>query len=72
MKEVYGYIRVSTPKQGEKGVSLSEQKDAIEQYAALNQLSIVSWFEERVTAAKQGRPTFTKMITLLRSGFAAG
>jgi len=72
MKDVYGYIRVSTVKQGEKGVSLIEQKNAIERYASQNRLTIVQWFEERETAAKQGRPTFTKMITQLRSGMAAG
>src|SRR5947209_3069897 len=32
-KKYFGYIRVSTAKQGEKGVSLQEQKSAILQYA---------------------------------------
>lgn len=72
MKEVYGYIRVSTAKQGEKGISLSEQKDAIQRYALLNNLHIISWFEERETAAKHGRTEFTKMMSLLRSGVASG
>lgn len=73
MKEkVYGYIRVSTIRQGQLGVSLQEQKSAIERYAKNNQLEIIQWFEERETAAKQGRPVFSKMLSLLRSQKADG
>lgn len=71
MKKVYGYIRVSTLKQG-AGVSLQEQKEAILRYADKNQLRIVEWFEELETAAKQGRPLFTKMMKLLQNGKASG
>ena len=55
MKKVFGYIRVSTVKQG-TGVSLQEQKEAIIRYAEKHNLSIIDWFEELETAAKQGRP----------------
>lgn len=65
MKKVYGYIRVSTTKQG-NGVSLQEQKDAIIRYATKNNLKIVDWFEEKETAAKQGRPLFNKMMQSLK------
>ncbi|HZV69844.1 MAG TPA: recombinase family protein [Saprospiraceae bacterium] len=71
MKKVYGYIRVSTVKQG-TGVSLQEQKEAIVRYAEKHDLNIVEWFEELETAAKQGRPLFTKMMKLLRTGKSAG
>jgi DNA invertase Pin-like site-specific DNA recombinase len=71
MKKVFGYIRVSTLKQGE-GVSLQEQKAAIIRYAEKNDLHIVQWFEELETAAKQGRPLFNKMINQLRNGMAEG
>jgi len=67
-----GYIRVSTVKQGTKGVSLQEQRDAIVRYAERNQLSIDIWLEEMVTAAKQGRPVFNEAIKLLRGGKAQG
>ena len=70
--KVFGYIRVSTIRQGQKGVSLQEQKSAIEQYARINQLTIIRWFEERETAAKQGRPVFSKMLKLLRGKKAHG
>src|SRR3989344_3995451 len=73
MKNSYfAYIRVSTAKQGEKGVSLQEQKDAILRYAQKFGLEISRWFEERETAAKRGRPVFNEMIRLLRQKTAQG
>lgn len=72
MKKYLAYIRVSTPKQGERGVSLIEQRDAIERYCEARGMAIGRWFEERVTAAKGGRPQFGEMLRLLKSGRAAG
>jgi DNA invertase Pin-like site-specific DNA recombinase len=72
MGNVFAYTRVSTVKQGEKGVSLQEQKDAIVRYAKQHDLEIVRWFEERESAAKQGRPTFIEMLKLLRLKVAQG
>jgi DNA invertase Pin-like site-specific DNA recombinase len=72
MKKLFGYIRVSTARQGEHGVSLTEQRDAIERYVQRNQLEVCQWFEERITAAKRGRPLFNEMLKLLRQGRADG
>jgi len=66
MGKVFAYTRVSTVKQGEKGVSLQEQKDSIIRYARQRDLTIIRWFEERETAAKQGRSAFMLMLKLLR------
>lgn len=71
MKHVYGYIRVSDPKQG-AGVSLHEQKEAIVRYAQKNGLHIAQWFEEIKTAAKSGRPQFVAMLKGLRDNNAKG
>ncbi len=71
-KKYFSYIRVSTARQGEKGVSLQEQKDAIIQYAQRYSLNIAEWFEERESAAKRGRPVFTQMMKQLRRGKACG
>lgn len=71
MSDHYGYIRVSTTKQGE-GVSLDEQREAISRYARKHDLDIVRWFEEEETAAKQGRPEFERMLELLEEGEAEG
>ena len=72
MKQCFAYIRVSTTKQKEKGVSLKEQKDAIVRYANVHGLEITEWFEDIQTAAKCGRAQFNLMLRLLRSNKAAG
>lgn len=72
MRQFFGYIRVSTVKQGEHGVSLQEQREAIARYASRHQITIARWFEEQETAAKRGRPVFTEMLRLLRKGKAEG
>src|SRR5438128_3927745 len=72
MKKLFGYTRVSTAKQGEHGISLQDQHDAIVRYAQRFGLEIVAWFEERETAAKRGRPIVNQMLRLLRQGKADG
>jgi DNA invertase Pin-like site-specific DNA recombinase len=71
MKQLFAYIRVSTAKQGQ-GVSLQEQRSAIERFAARTGAQLTQWFEERKTAAKAGRPEFARMMKLLRGGKAHG
>jgi len=71
MKKVYGYIRVSDPKQKE-GVSLTEQKRIIKEFAEKNKLEIIHFYEENKTAAKQGRPLFEAMMQNLKYHKAAG
>jgi DNA invertase Pin-like site-specific DNA recombinase len=72
MKGYIGYIRVSTVKQGTKGVSLQEQRDAILRFAERNHFNVTTWLEEMETAAKQGRPIFNQAIKMLRTGKAQG
>jgi len=72
MNTCFAYIRVSTAKQGSQGVSLQEQRSAIEAYAARNAIDIVEWFEEQETAAKRGRPVFSRMLKRLEATEAAG
>lgn len=71
MKPCFGYIRVSTQKQGE-GVSLIAQKDAIQAFADRQGLTVIRWFEEKQTAAKGGRPIFNQMLSQLKRGKAQG
>ena len=71
MKQCFGYVRVSTQKQGE-GVSLEAQRAAIEQFAGRNDIAISEWFEEKQTAAKGGRPVFGAMLGALRRRKADG
>jgi len=72
LNNYFGYIRVSTARQGERGVSLLEQRSAIERHATRSNLSINEWFEERETAAKKGRPIWNAMLKALREGTAQG
>jgi site-specific DNA recombinase len=71
MRKFFGYVRVSTAKQGE-GVSLTAQREAISRLAERTQLEVAEWFEERETAAKRGRPVFNEMLKALRQGKAEG
>lgn len=71
MGKVFAYARVSTPRQGQ-GVSLPEQRSAIERYAEQHNLTIIRWFEERESAAKTGRSEFDTMLRLLRLKVAEG
>jgi len=72
MSGFIAYTRVSTVKQGEKGVSLVEQREAILRYSERNGLSITTWLQEMVTAAKQGRPAFNTALKMLRERSAQG
>ena len=71
MKRCFGYVRVSTVKQGD-GVSLVAQREAIAAFASRNNIEIIEWFEEKETAAKRGRPIFNRMMSELRRGKAHG
>lgn len=71
MKQCFGYVRVSTVKQGD-GVSLEEQKASILEFAQRKNLVVCQWWEEKETASKQGRPVFNKMVSELKRGGATG
>ena len=72
MNKFFAYIRVSTARQGEQGVSLQEQREAINRHAQRNGFEILEWFEEQETAAKRGRPVFGRMIKELRKRAVRG
>ena len=59
-KQYLSYIRVSTTKQGDHGVSLQEQHDAILRYAQRQNLNIVRSFEEQETAASVDAQSFLR------------
>jgi site-specific DNA recombinase len=67
MKIYYAYIRVSTARQGVEGVSLQEQRASISEYAEQRGMKIAEWFEDQATAAKRGRPVFSKLVSTLKT-----
>ena len=68
MRRYAAYIRVSTVRQGERGVSLPEQRSIIDGYARREGLTVAQWYEERETAARVGRTQFRAMLRDLRRG----
>ncbi len=63
---------MSTTRQGIKGVSLQEQKAAVERLALSRGFKLSKIFEDQITAAKSGRPAFTEMLKALKRGHARG
>src|SRR5258708_11108048 len=72
MNTFFGYVRVSTARQGEQGVSLQQQREAIARHAQKSGFEVAEWFEEQETAAKRGRPIFGRMLKQLQQGRARG
>lgn len=60
------YIRVSTDEQADKGYSLRYQEERLLKYCELQNIKVVSLFQEDHSAKSFERPEFTKLLTLLR------
>ena len=72
MQQYFAYTRVSTTRQGELGVSLKQQEEAIKLFAKKNDLVVSEWFEEQETAAHIGRAVFERMLKRLKARQAKG
>ena len=65
------YIRVSTDKQADHGVSLDAQREKVQQYAALFGLELVSVEVDAGESAKSlNRPALTRALAMLKAGKA--
>lgn len=65
------YVRVSTEKQADRGVSLEAQRAKVEAYATLYELDVVEIVVDAGVSAKTlDRPGLTKALGMLRSGKA--
>ena len=65
------YLRVSTDKQAEHGVSLEAQRAKVEAYAQLYDLDLIAVIEDAGQSAKSlDRPGLERALTLLREGQA--
>ena len=73
MKKVIGYIRVSTDKQADKGLSLEAQRAKIEQYAALYDLDLIGIEIDAGASAKTlNRNGLQRALKALTNGNAEG
>jgi DNA invertase Pin-like site-specific DNA recombinase len=65
------YVRVSTDKQADKGVSLDAQRAKVAAYAALYELDVVEVIVDAGVSAKTlDRPGLTRALNMLRKGEA--
>lgn len=67
----WGYIRVSTLKQANSGLSLGEQRSAIENFCKQQHLELCGIFEDPAVSGKKSfsmRPGGSKLQTVLREG----
>ena len=66
-----GYVRVSTSRQADEGVSLDAQRAKIEAYAALYNLEVIEVIVDAgLSASTLDRPGLTRALSLLRAGKA--
>jgi site-specific DNA recombinase len=64
------YVRVSTDKQAEHGVSLDAQRAKLDAYAALYDLELVAVEVDATSAKDLARPALTRALAELRAGRA--
>lgn len=71
MTRTVAYLRVSTDKQADGGVSLDAQRLKVEQYAALYDLDLVAVLVDAGASAKSlDRPALTESLAMLDTGEA--
>ncbi len=70
MTRTIGYIRVSTGRQADEGVSLEAQRSKIEDYAKLEDLDLVRVESDTQTAKTLERPALQRALAALKSGEA--
>lgn len=66
MEKVVIYTRVSTEEQADKGYSLRDQKDRLEKYCAIKNLTIVKHYEDDYSAQTFERPQFKKFLEFIK------
>lgn len=68
MSRVIGYVRVSTAKQGDEGLSLIAQEGTIKKWAAERGNEVVAIFSDVMSGTKDSRPGLAQALAELKSG----
>lgn len=64
--QAVGYVRVSSAKQAEEGVSIEAQKEKIKQWIKLNDAKLIDIFEDNgITGKTTNRPGFQEALELV-------
>lgn len=69
---VIAYRRVSTESQGESGLGLEAQTEAVEAYCYLHGHTVVEWYEDVASGSRQDRQGFQFAMDALRDRKAGG
>src|SRR3990172_3324981 len=71
--KMIAYVRVSTEKQAEEGMSLATQSEQIAKYAALYDLEIIDTIvDDGYSASSLNRPGLNRVFAMLESGVTEG
>jgi len=71
--KIIAYVRVSTDKQAEEGMSLAAQSDQIKKYAALYDLDIIDTvIDDGYSASNLDRPGLKQIFAMLDTGIVQG
>ena len=71
--KIVGYVRVSSDKQAEEGMSLATQSEQIKKYAALYDLDIIDTvIDDGYSASNLDRPGLKRAFGMLDAGIAQG
>lgn len=65
-KPFVAYYRVSTDRQGQSGLGLDAQQEAVERYVGIEQGNLIETFTEVESGKRKNRPQLTAAISLCR------
>jgi DNA invertase Pin-like site-specific DNA recombinase len=72
VSKVVAYVRVSTDKQAEQGLSLDAQQECLLKYADLHKIEIVAIEADSASASSLERPGLQRALNALETGEASG
>ena len=71
-RRLVGYVRVSTDKQAEQGISLDAQRTRLREYAAREGIELIDIIEDALSGKNDDRPGLQRALGMLTEGNASG